>query len=279
MKKLITLILLLSLIISSLSIMPTYAATTKPYVQSDTNINFVLGHGKTYTYKMTVHGTHQVPKITTGNRSILQTVSTVHKVENGNDVYLFKVRAVGKSGQSAGVYTTLPGQSPVWHSSAAIPYTEGTYKVGVDIPAGDYAFTCAHPDISTGAIGSAISYGSETYSCNGLSSEGREYIRVMKGQTLELGNAYMIPLRDASKLYPVNGKYQPNTYRVGIDIPAGTYRLTKQYDLADSLYTIRSTINYSDDSNYILKEFYSETVVTVKDGQFLHVHEAYLEKA
>lgn len=279
MKKTILSILSLALLLTSLPNVPVHAAAAKPYVESDTTVNFMLEHGKTYCYKMTVHGTHVNPKIASGNGSVLQTLNTVHKVINGNDVYFFKVRAIGKSGQSAGVYTTLPGQLPVRHSDVAIPYTDGNYKVGVDIPAGDYAFTCAHRDINPDAVGVATSMSSSAD--DSLSSEGREYIRVKAGQTLNLLNADMIPLSDAGKLFPVNGKYQPNTYRVGIDIPAGKYKLTRQgnfTDFTDSTYSIRSTINFSGDPKFIFQYFYYDQEVTVTDGQFLNVHEAYLQK-
>ena len=82
-------------------------AAQQAYVRSDTTLPFTLKHGQAYCFKMTAVGTEAVPSFTVGNGDVLKT-QFVAKV--GNDYY-FRVYAIGAPGQSAGVYTTLPGQN------------------------------------------------------------------------------------------------------------------------------------------------------------------------
>ena len=101
---------------------PAVFAASAPYVQSDTTIDFTVPKSNTYAFKFTIHGSHSCPNIVAGNGAVLRTENTVKRVESGNDVYYFKVRAIGNIGQSSAVYTTLPGQKAVKHC---------TIKVGV----------------------------------------------------------------------------------------------------------------------------------------------------
>jgi hypothetical protein len=96
-----------------------------PYVTSDTPHSISLVKNATYQFKFTVHGTHGKLRATVGNKKILQTVSlTQSKDSKGNDVYSFKVKAVGEQKTSTGVYTTLLSQKPVLQ--CAVEVTDGT---------------------------------------------------------------------------------------------------------------------------------------------------------
>ena len=101
---------------------PAVFAASAPYVQSDTTIDFTVPKSNTYAFKFTIHGSHSCPNIVAGNGAVLRTENTVKRVESGNDVYYFKVRAIGNIGQSSAIYTTLPGQKAVKHC---------TIKVGI----------------------------------------------------------------------------------------------------------------------------------------------------
>ena len=101
---------------------PAVFASSAPYVQSDTTIDFTVPKSNTYAFKFTIHGSHSCPNIVAGNGAVLRTENTVKRVESGNDTYYFKVRAIGSYGQSSAIYTTLPGQKAVKHC---------TIKVGI----------------------------------------------------------------------------------------------------------------------------------------------------
>ncbi len=86
-------------------------SSRKVFVVSDTTVGFTLKRGQAYCFKMTVVNGDVMPDFTAGNSNVLKT-QFVEKV--GNDYY-YRVYAVGAPGQSAGVYTTLPGQSAQRH--------------------------------------------------------------------------------------------------------------------------------------------------------------------
>ena len=74
---------------------PGSSATFK----SDTGAKLTVGHGKTYQFKITsLNG--KKPTFASGNSSVFQ---IKYKGNKGNDYY-FAVQAVGRKGQSAGIY-------------------------------------------------------------------------------------------------------------------------------------------------------------------------------
>lgn len=144
-KKLCSIALALILIIGTFSA-PKAFASTAPYVQSDTTVSFSRPQGLTYQVKFTVHGAHSDPHIAAGDGNVLQTLNTVKtKDSSGNDVYLFKVKAIGAAGTSSAIYTTLPGQSAVRHFVLTVAAAPGSYSVGqkvtVNSSEGQYSVT------------------------------------------------------------------------------------------------------------------------------------------
>ena len=111
------------------------AFAAAPSVKSDTTMDFTVAKGNTYAFKFTVIGSKANPQIAAGNGAVLRTENTVKKVENGNDTYYFKVRAIGNCGQESAVYTTLPGQSAVRHCKikVGVQHHKDDYKDGAPI--------------------------------------------------------------------------------------------------------------------------------------------------
>ena len=94
--------------------MVSASASTAPRVVSDTPQAISRVQNGSYQFKFTVYGTHAKLTIVSGNTKVLQTVKLkTAKDKSGNDVYYFQVKAVGKPGTRAGVYTTLPGKKGV----------------------------------------------------------------------------------------------------------------------------------------------------------------------
>lgn len=88
-----------------------------PFVRSDTTVDFTVRRGAAYCFKMTVvNGNGLAPSFTVGNGGVLK---TQYVTRIGNDYY-FRVWAVGTPGQSAGVYTTLPGAAAVKHCTVTV---------------------------------------------------------------------------------------------------------------------------------------------------------------
>ena len=79
---------------------------------SDTTLPFALKRGSAYCFKMTVtNGSTVMPSFTVGNGDVFKT-QFVAKI--GNDYY-FRIWAIGAPGQSAGIYTQMPGEAPQCH--------------------------------------------------------------------------------------------------------------------------------------------------------------------
>lgn len=93
-------------------------AAAGAYVRSDTTVNFTMKRGQAYCFKMTVcNGDNtMVPSFTVGDGSVFKT-QFVARI--GNDFY-YRIWAVGESGQSSGIYTTLPNGAPQKHCVVTI---------------------------------------------------------------------------------------------------------------------------------------------------------------
>ena len=126
-------VLMAAVLAAGVSAPAAFAAA--PHVQSDTTMDFTVDRGNTYAFKFTVIGSKANPQIAAGNGAVLRTENTVKKVENGNDTYYFKVRAIGSCGLESAVYTTLPGQSAVRHCKikVGVQHHKDDYKDGAPI--------------------------------------------------------------------------------------------------------------------------------------------------
>jgi GH25 family lysozyme M1 (1,4-beta-N-acetylmuramidase) len=89
------------------SVFFTAVGKTTSGVISDTTMPFTMKRNATYVFKLTPVGAAGIPKITTGNGSVLA-VTTTQKI---NGSYYIKVSARAKGCTS--VYTTITGQQPV----------------------------------------------------------------------------------------------------------------------------------------------------------------------
>lgn len=147
---------------------------------------------------------------------------------------------------------------------------EGMYKVGTDIPAGEY-FVCNTSSISCYIEVAADSSGQLTSIVSNdnvatftfISVENGQYLTVRSGKFMQASDA-QVPAAD------LNGYYSAGMYRVGIDIPAGEYKvistnnnwcyLEVSKDCSGSLTSIITNDNIN-----------SYTYITVTDGQYLTV--------
>ena len=304
-KALFASILAAAVMVGAMPLGAAAADTPAPYVESDTTMNFLVEQGKTYTFKMTVHGTHANPNIVMGNGAAFQTREVRKVTENGNDVYYFKVLATGEEGQAAGIYTTLPGQPSVKHAVAAIPYigpdmgTSGslnmeyakTYEVGKDIPAGEYVIFPIAPTYDTyfevdDADGSRLTYQLS------YGKDARFYTTVHDGQSVTLQSGAMVAVQNSVRALPndqgqlgIGSSYQALQYKCGFDLAPGTY--TVMHDstpYSDGSVVEESTVNIYDSSDFTTdnepvfsQTFTGSTQVTLKAGQYIELNRAYIQ--
>ena len=153
--------------------------------------------------------------------------------------------------------TPKPTRTP---TPTLIGYYEGNYKVGTDIPAGDYVLFITS--------GSSAYFSIEKSRGEIIENDNFAYnsfIRIEEGQYLEL---------DRCRAVPVTEKYTINTdgegiFRVGIDIPAGEYKLLTTSTSTSGYYEVGNMPMSKDYHIKLNDNFKTSAYVTVYEGEYL----------
>lgn len=178
----------------------------------------------------------------------LRALAEAYGLEVGYDANL-KMATVSEPGTSTPTSPTV--QTP---TEPVNKYTEGQYKIGLDMPAGAYVFFPSKR-------------GDDGYFCCTTDANGDDILsndhfntfaiyEVFDGEYLELSDAYAVPLSEAS--IP-DTNYSDGTYIVGIHIPAGEYKIVATVEDRSGYYSIYEelsrdniiAIDYFDNSGYI----------------------------
>lgn len=148
-------------------------------------------------------------------------------------------------------------------------YEEDMYKVGEDIPAGEYILFSTDDD-GDGyfKISSDSSDDLDSIILNDL-FHTNSVIEIKKGEYLELKKCYAVKSTKKIKLDSSND----GMFRIGIDVNPGEYKLIATDDSA--YYSIDSDARHSIVSN---KNFTKSVYVTLRKGQYLKLHNCYIKK-
>ena len=144
----------------------------------------------------------------------------------------------------------------------------GMYKVGSDIKPGEYVLISdgfgyfqVSKD-SSGTLESILS--NDNFTTNAI-------VSVKAGQYFEFKDAKAYPITQAPKLEPKNGKLGEGTYKVGIHIQPGEYKVSAEglgyVEVAKSSYHSLNDIITNDN-------FEGDKYITVKAGQYIKVTSA-----
>lgn len=194
----------------------------------------------------------------------LRALAEAYGLEVGYDANL-KMATVS---EPSPVKPTAPAvQTP---AEPANKYTEGQYKIGLDMPAGSYVFFPSKR-------------GDSGYFCCTTDANGDDIIsndhfdtysiyEVLQGEYLELSDCYAVPMEEAT--IPDTG-YTDGTYIVGIHIPAGEYKVKSIVDGRSGYYCIYSDLrrddivanDYFEGSGYI--ELHNGDVVILERCQII----------
>lgn len=144
----------------------------------------------------------------------------------------------------------------------------GQYKVGTDMPAGEYVVIgSGYLQISTdssGEFGSIVE--NDNYS-------NRTIIAVTDGQYVQFsGRAYT--WEEAPKLDTSSGTLPDGKYKVGVDFPAGEYKVVPN---GDGYLAVSTSASESTNSIVTNDNFNTEKYITVQDGQYLKLNRASLK--
>lgn len=168
--------------------------------------------------------------------------------------------------------TTAGEQQPAESQDELEQYADGMYKVGADIPAGEYIldpYATAYYQVasdSTGTLESIVS--NDNFS-------GTRYITVSEGQYLTLTGCTAYPASYVSDGTIKNDNLSGGMYKVGVDIEAGEYKVTPE---GDGYYEVDSSSAGTLDVIVANENFDSDVYVTVSDGQYLKLSGATLSK-
>lgn len=177
--------------------------------------------------------------------------------------------ALASSGDETTTTTSNSGDSNPVATTPAEPEPEnafksGMYKVGSDIPAGEYVL------ITSGDAYFAITSDSSGSLESILANDNftsRSIVSVSDGQYLELTACKAYPFAEAPAVDKSNGILESGMYKVGVDIPAGEYKVESINSMgylevsSDSRHTLNSIVTNDN--------FEGSKYITVKDGQYL----------
>lgn len=150
-------------------------------------------------------------------------------------------------------------------ASKITSYKEGTYKVGTDIPSGEY---CIY---STSNISGYYSVNADSKGDSIIGNDNFVYnafLTVSDGQYLELSRAIAVPVSEIDGVTYKIDTSGSGTFRVGIDIPAGEYKLSSEGQDYSGYYCVYN--NSEPDTKIVSNDnFEGQTYITVSDGQYL----------
>lgn len=151
------------------------------------------------------------------------------------------------------------------------------YTIGADLPAGEYVLLPASEFSAYYEVNSS-STGEVEDIIDNDNFDGRRYLTVEDGQYLTIQRCMMVPLDKAPKVDISSGVVPEGMYRVGVDIPAGEYKLRNNAEY-DGYYEVRSSSLASEGFDSIItnENFSGDVYVTVQEGQYLVVNRAELQ--
>lgn len=144
-------------------------------------------------------------------------------------------------------------------------YTSGQYKIGKDIPAGEYVF------FNTGYSGSI----KETTDSNGSDKVYSEYFSynliytLTEGNYIEISDAYAVPSDEVTTITKNTGD---GMFKIGVHLDPGEYKLVgTNYEYGGSYKIFNSSVLNDKDSKIKSDYFDKLTYVTVHDGEYLMI--------
>ncbi|EKQ53278.1 MULTISPECIES: hypothetical protein [unclassified Clostridium] len=151
----------------------------------------------------------------------------------------------------------------------------GTYKVGSDIPAGEYLVIAKSMGYIECAKDSKGQLDSIVFNDN-LKSGSNSYVTVNEGEYFKMTGAEMYPVAEAPSIVPKDGIYKDGMYKVGQDIPAGEYKVKLTGSIG---YTeVSQNSRHQLDSIVSNENVQADGYLTVENGQYLKISEVQIQK-
>lgn len=163
-----------------------------------------------------------------------------------------------------------PPQSKIDKNEPKNYYENGQYKVGTDIPAGEYlAVGTGYIELAADSKGKS---GSIIFNDN--ITEAQRYIEAREGEYLKItGRLKLYPEKEAPKI-DTKETVPAGQYKIGIDIPHGEYKVTTD---GNGSATITKTSRGTSGGNTVSHKYFQNAgsfYITVESGQYLQLKNA-----
>lgn len=150
-------------------------------------------------------------------------------------------------------------------------YIEGMYRVGIDVPEGEYIVFKNNANLGYYKV--TLTGNNDDIITNDI-LEYNGYITLQKGQSISLNGLDMYPVNHAPDL----DMSSEGMFKVGKDIPAGTYNVVVNPEKEYGYYAICNDSYNRWDSIESNDYFKGNRFVTVKDGQYLQIKDSKIER-
>ena len=150
-------------------------------------------------------------------------------------------------------------------------YTEGMYRAGRDVPEGEYIVFKNNANLGYYEV--TLTGNNDDIITNDI-LEYNGYITLQKGQSISLQGLDMYPVNHAPDL----DMSSAGMFKVGKDIPAGTYKVVVNPEKEYGYYEICNDSYNRWDSIESNDYFKGNRFVTVKDGQYLQIKDSKIER-
>ena len=163
-------------------------------------------------------------------------------------------------------------------------YDAGVYRIGKDIPAGEYYFRAIENGWTlVQVLTDYPEFDNPAARSNSVLKDGdisnSLYMTVNEGVYLSVQGAIFYPKEQAPLPKAEGGRYREGMYLVGRDIEAGQYKITVTDKELGGHYYILSNANWDVSNGFVAaREVKRSKTISVENGQYLHVSRAYFEK-
>lgn len=169
-----------------------------------------------------------------------------------------------------------PKQEQDEKSEPANIIADGTYQIGKDLKAGEYIVFAGEMAILENRSDLTNDFDSVIFNI-ALDNYSHAYVTLQNGEYFKLEGGEMYPAASAPSVKPADGVYKAGQYKIGADLPAGTYKVT--VDDANDIGFYEINQNSRQSMFDIVEEDVVESAVTitVSNGQYVTLRNAKIE--
>lgn len=201
--------------------------------------------GQSLAYEITINGTHSLVRM-----------------ESGYELYISGCKFIN---------------AEVEHPSATNgKYTPGVYKIGRDIPKGEYAiFKTSKTNYGGFSFKHSVDPYVQNFSNDFNFVDVPSYHTITKDGYIVITSCELVPAKDTGNMPPaVNGVYSAGMYKVGTDIEPGTYKVMPDGS-GKTYYAVYTDSTNNDSAEKIKLTLISrEKNVAVAQGEYLYIYNA-----